>query len=82
MASDGGLFTVVGDMFSAVGKWIPSDPKVKPAYPEETQIDCFKNSMTCVEATADYYVAMEQGAGTRMAPSEELLVTIERNSRP
>jgi coproporphyrinogen III oxidase len=56
MASDGGLFTVVGDMFSAVGKWIPSDPKVKPAYPEETQIDCFKNSMTCVEATADYYV--------------------------
>ena len=55
-ASDGALFTLVGDMFSAVGKWIPSDPKDKPAYPEETQIDCFKSSMTCVEATADYYV--------------------------
>ncbi len=44
------------DGFSATGKWIPADPNDKPAFPSETQIDCFKNGMSCVQATAGFYV--------------------------
>jgi hypothetical protein len=42
--------------FSATGDWIAIDPKVKPPYPSETEIDCFKNNLTCVEATAEFYM--------------------------
>ncbi len=55
-ADNRGFFFVEGDQFTAVGKWIPTNPKDKAAFPAETQIDCFKSSMTCVEATAEYYV--------------------------
>jgi len=40
---------------SATGKWVPADPNDKPAFPSETEIDCEKKSMSCVEATAEYY---------------------------
>jgi hypothetical protein len=40
--------------FSATGKWVPNDPKEKEAFPSETELDCFKQNMSCVEATADY----------------------------
>jgi hypothetical protein len=48
-------FSVDGKGFSATGKWVPADPKDKPAYPSETEIDCFKSDMSCVEATAEFY---------------------------
>jgi hypothetical protein len=41
--------------FSTNGRWIPSDPKKKAAYPSETEIDCDSHSKTCVEATAEYF---------------------------
>jgi hypothetical protein len=41
--------------FSATGKWVPTDPNDKPAFPSETEIDCEKKAMNCVEATAEYY---------------------------
>jgi hypothetical protein len=41
--------------FSATGKWVPADPKDKAAFPSETEIDCTKSEMSCVEATAEYY---------------------------
>jgi hypothetical protein len=41
--------------FSATGKWVPADPNDKPAFPSETEIDCEKKGMSCVEATAEYY---------------------------
>src|SRR5262249_3563276 len=44
------------DNFSATGNWIPADPKGKPAFPSETQIDCFRSNMTCVEAIAEFYM--------------------------
>lgn len=48
-------FGVDADGFSATGEWIPSGAKEKPGLPSETQIDCFKKNMSCVEATAEYY---------------------------
>ena len=39
------------DSFSATGNWIPADPKDRPAFPSETEIDCSRNSMSCVEGT-------------------------------
>src|SRR6266478_3382992 len=42
--------------FTATGNWIPADRKDKPAYPTETEIDCFRTSMSCIEATADFYM--------------------------
>src|SRR5947207_2657609 len=48
------FFSVTREGLSTTGKWIPGDPTDKPAFPTETQIDCFRNSMECVEATADY----------------------------
>jgi len=50
------FFTFDKDNFSATGKWVPADPKQKPAFLSETQIDCFRGSMTCVEASAEFYV--------------------------
>src|SRR5581483_5308089 len=50
------FFSVDRTGFSATGKWIPSDAGEKPAFPSETQIDCFRRSMECVEGTADFYM--------------------------
>jgi len=50
-------FSYDKDGFSATGNWIPADPKNKPAFSSETEIDCFKNNMTCVEATAEFYMS-------------------------
>ncbi len=41
--------------FSVTGRWVPSNPKDKAAYPSETEIDCDYSSKTCVEADAEYY---------------------------
>jgi hypothetical protein len=41
--------------FYAAGRWAPSDPKEKAAFPSETEIDCDRPSGTCVEATAEFY---------------------------
>jgi hypothetical protein len=48
-------FTFDSGGFSATGKWVPADPKDKAAFPSETEIDCEKRRMSCVEATAEYY---------------------------
>jgi hypothetical protein len=48
-------FTDDGFGFSATGKWVPADPNDKPAFPSETEIDCEKIAMSCVEATAEIY---------------------------
>ena len=50
------FFSFDANNFTATGKWVPADPKEKPAFPSETQIDCFRSSMTCVEASAEFYV--------------------------
>jgi hypothetical protein len=39
--------------FFAIGRWTPSDPKDKAGYPSQTEIDCDRQSKTCVEATAE-----------------------------
>lgn len=51
-------FLVAPDSFSAVGKWAStsSDPKDEIAIPQEVELDCFKNTFICVEATAEYYM--------------------------
>jgi hypothetical protein len=49
-------FFVESDQFSAVGKWVPADPKDKNSMPQEVQIDCFRELRMCVEATAEFYV--------------------------
>lgn len=49
------FFSYDEDNFSATGNWIPADPKDQPAFPSETQIDCFRSDMTCVQATAEFY---------------------------
>jgi hypothetical protein len=49
------FFTYDSNSLSATGEWIPADPKDKPAFPAETQIDCFRKALSCVEATAEYY---------------------------
>ena len=49
-------FNYVKDSFSATGNWIPADPKDRPAFPSETEIDCSRNSMSCVEGTAEFYM--------------------------
>ena len=55
-AEDVMFFSFSRDSFSATGKWVPSDPKQKPAFPSETQIDCSREGMSCADATAEYYV--------------------------
>ena len=42
--------------FTATGNWIPANPKDEPAFASETEIDCFKQSMSCVEGTAEFYM--------------------------
>jgi hypothetical protein len=45
------------DSVSATGNWISADTKINPPFASETEIDCFKNNMmTCVEATAEFYM--------------------------
>jgi hypothetical protein len=41
--------------FTATGSWIPADTRTSSSVPSETEIDCFKNSLSCVEATAEFY---------------------------
>jgi hypothetical protein len=50
-------FFVQPDSFMAIGKWAAtsSDPKDRISMPQEVEIDCFKSTQTCVEATAEYY---------------------------
>jgi hypothetical protein len=48
-------FAVDSKSFYAAGRWMPSDPKKKSDFPSETEINCDRQSMTCVEATAEYY---------------------------
>jgi hypothetical protein len=48
-------FGVDSKSFSTNGRWMPSDFKDKAAYPSETEIDCDRQSKTCVEATAEYF---------------------------
>lgn len=50
------IFFVVDEFgFSATGKWVPADANEKPGFPSETEIDCDKKEMSCVEATAEIY---------------------------
>lgn len=42
-------------LVSATGNWASVDASIKAPF-SETQIDCFKNSMSCVEATAESYM--------------------------
>jgi len=48
-------FTADSNSFYAAGRWIPSDPKQKGSSPSETEIDCYRQSRICVEATAESY---------------------------
>lgn len=41
--------------FFATGSWASVDANVKASV-SETQIDCFRNLKSCVEATAEYYM--------------------------
>jgi hypothetical protein len=42
--------------FTATGSWVPAaDTKTISSVHSETEIDCFKNSLSCVEATAEFY---------------------------
>lgn len=42
--------------FSATGRWVPSNPSQHADFPSETEIDCARQSRSCVEATAEYYL--------------------------
>jgi hypothetical protein len=44
------------DSFSATGYWTATDTKIKPSWQSETIVDCDKNIMMCVEATAEFYM--------------------------
>ena len=48
-------FFVTSDGFSATGRWVPSDPKDKAAFPSETEIICDHGSKSCIEATAELF---------------------------
>jgi hypothetical protein len=52
------FFSARDGFFSATGKWASttSDPKDQPAYPQEVEIDCFRETRNCVEAEAEYYM--------------------------
>jgi hypothetical protein len=41
--------------FTATGHWTPAGGKDLSSIPSETEIDCFKQGLSCVEATAEYY---------------------------
>jgi len=49
------FFSCEKNGFSAMGSWIPTDTKTSSSVRSETEIDCFKNSLSCVEATAEFY---------------------------
>jgi hypothetical protein len=48
-------FYVTSDGLSAKGRWVPSNPKDKAAFPSETEITCDLRSKVCIEATAEYF---------------------------
>jgi hypothetical protein len=48
-------FAVASDSFVASGRWIPSNPKDKAAYPSEVEIDCDAKMRMCIEAAAEYF---------------------------
>jgi hypothetical protein len=49
------FFNYGKDAFSATGEWVAADTKGASPIPSETEIDCFKSSTSCVEATAEFY---------------------------
>lgn len=49
------FFSYDQNSFSATGSWIPADTTTSSSVRSETEIDCFKNSLSCVEATAEFY---------------------------
>jgi hypothetical protein len=51
------FFVAPDSSFSATGKWVStsSDPGDQIVYPQEVEIDCFKEGW-CIEATAEYYM--------------------------
>lgn len=49
------FFNYGKDGFSATGEWVAADTKGALSIPGETEIDCFKSSASCVEATAEFY---------------------------
>lgn len=52
------FFLVASDSFSATGKWVSLSTELKdqPPIPQEVEIDCSKNTRTCIEAMAEYYM--------------------------
>jgi len=49
-------FSYDKDSFTATGSWVPADTtKTISSVHSETEIDCFKNDLSCVEATAEFY---------------------------
>ncbi len=48
-------FTADSNSLYAVGRWVPTDPKEKSPFPSETEIDCNRQTKTCIEATAEFY---------------------------
>ena len=55
-ATDNWFFFYDAASFTTTGKFVPADPKDKPAYLSETEVDCFKKDSFCLEADAEYYV--------------------------
>jgi hypothetical protein len=51
------FFVHDADNFFATGNWAPSDPKKKPEIPSETEVNCFRDRLLCVEATAEYFMS-------------------------
>ena len=49
------FFNYDTNIFTATGYWISSLPNAAPGFQSETQIDCFREKMGCVQATAAYY---------------------------
>lgn len=48
-------FFVDATSFSAEGTWMPVDANSHAAYQTETELDCYRRTATCTEATADYF---------------------------
>lgn len=41
--------------FTATGSWVPDEGGTVSSVHSETEIDCFKKNLSCVEATAEFY---------------------------
>ncbi|PWT82922.1 MAG: hypothetical protein C5B58_07340 [Acidobacteria bacterium] len=48
-------FAVAPGIFVSSGRWVPSNPKDKAAFPSEVEIDCDAQTRMCIEATAEYF---------------------------